>query len=163
MWPRRDIIHSIQSYYTEENIDPLASLEVVNCNCLADFIINQPNLLDLVMSYKDSQESNIKTLSFIEAFGRNHMNETVRKGKEDVVVNHYEALCAAFPKELEWIRKPFSMGDDLLLSNSLIKCFVPKEDSFTTIDMDQTIASIKILIENVFSNGKSTVSYNRMI
>jgi hypothetical protein len=54
MWPKKDIIYSIQSYYTEENLDPLAGLEVVNCNCLADFIINQPNLLDKVINLSDS-------------------------------------------------------------------------------------------------------------
>jgi hypothetical protein len=41
------------------------------------------------------------------------------------------------------------------MSNPLLKCFVE--------EMDQTIASVKILIENVFKSGRSTVSYNRMI
>ena len=92
------------------------------------------------------------------------MNETVRKGNKDEVVNHYETLCAAFPKELEWIRKPFSLADDLLMSNPLLKCFVSDMGQIEAwIDMDQTIASIKILVENVFDNGKSSVSYNRMI
>ena len=54
MWPKKDIIHSIQSYYTEENIDPLAGLQVVNCNSLADFLITQPNLLDKALNLSDT-------------------------------------------------------------------------------------------------------------
>jgi len=54
MWPKRDIIESIQSYYTVDDIDPLAALEVVNCNSLADYLISQPNLLDQALSKSDA-------------------------------------------------------------------------------------------------------------
>lgn len=48
------------------------------------------------------------------------MNEEDENGK---VVNYYDTLVAAFPAELEWIRKPFCLADDLLMSNPLLKCF----------------------------------------
>ena len=151
MWPKKDIIESIQNYYTEDNIDPLAGLEVINCNCLADYLITQPNLLDKAMGLTDKQKSEIKTLSLIEKFGREEMNEEVK----DKVVNYYDELCNDFSEELEWVRKPFCVTDDLLMSNPLLKCF--------SSDLDQTIASIKILISNVFDSGRSSVSYNRLI
>jgi len=42
---------------------------------------------------------------------------------ETVMKNYYEDLCKAFSPELEWIRKPFCLTDDLLMSNPLVKCF----------------------------------------
>lgn len=69
--------------------------------------------------------------------------------------NYYDDLCKDFSAELEWVRKPFCVTDDLLMSNPLLKCF--------SSDLDQTIASIKILISNVFDSGRSSVSYNRLI
>ena len=79
------------------------------------------------------------------------MNEETKDG----IKNYYQELVEAFPKELEWVRKPFCLTDDLLMSNPLVKCF--------SADMDATIASIKILINNVFDSGRSSVSYNRLI
>ena len=85
------------------------------------------------------------------------MNEEVQDNKTNTTVinNYYGKLCEAFPNELEWIRKPFSVTDDLLMSNPLLKCF--------SGEMDATIASVKILINNVFDSGRSSVSYNRLI
>ena len=100
-------------------------------------------------------QEKIEALSFIEEFGKYHMNEEVMEHNEEVTKNYYDQLVKSFPKELEWIRKPFCLTDDLLLSNPLKRCF--------ETDMDTTEASIKILIENVFDSGRSSVSYNRLI
>ena len=54
MWPKKDIIESIQRYYTDDDIDPLAGLQVTNCNCLADYLIAQPNLLDKALDLTDA-------------------------------------------------------------------------------------------------------------
>jgi len=155
MWPKKDIIHSIQSYYTEEHIDPFAGLEVVNCNSLADYLIAQPNLLDKALDKTDQEKSQIKTKSFIEDFGTHMNDEILDKNRNEITQNYYEELVLAFPKELEWIRKPFCLADDLLMSNPLLKCF--------SGDMDSTIASVRLLISNVFDSGRSSVSYNRLI
>lgn len=83
------------------------------------------------------------------------MKEEITIKNEVTMKNYYPDLCKAFSPELEWIRKPFCLTDDLLMSNPLVKCFEG--------DMDSTIASIKILINNVFDSGRSSVSYNRLI
>lgn len=66
MWPKKDMIESIQKYYSEDDIDPLAGLEVTNCNCLADYLISQPNLLDKALNISDAKKEAITSMSFIE-------------------------------------------------------------------------------------------------
>ena len=66
MWPRKDIIDSIQKYYSEDDIDPLAGLQVTNCNCLADYLITQPNLLDKALNISDAKKAKVSSMSFIE-------------------------------------------------------------------------------------------------